>query len=182
MRYGYTVQAPNADEHNVYYARSLHTEIQPPVPLQGIVIRKLQGNGEMEAYQDLFGFSGINSHHLHELLESQEYCHWVMEDPRGGFVAYCECSICSMEWELSGDRIGWIDYIETKPDHQKKGFGQAILLAGLHQLQELGADTAMLVTINTNTPAIRLYKKTGFHEVVNLEKPGYIKNIFTPSS
>ena len=181
-RYGYAVQAPNADEYNVYYARSLQTEIPPAMPLQGIVIRKLQGSGEMEAYQDLFDFSIINPHHLQELLESKEYCHWVMEDPRGGFVAYCECSICSMDWERSGERIGWIDYIETKPDYQNKGFGQAILLAGLHQLQELGADTAMLVTINTNTPAINLYKKTGFIEVENLEKPGYIKQIPTPGS
>ncbi len=176
-RHGYAVQAPNVAEHNVYYTRSLHTEIQPPVTLQGFVIRKLQGSEEMEAYQGLFGFSSLNPHHLQELLESKEYCHWIMEDPRGGFVAYCECSICSMEWERSGERIGWIDYIETKPDHQKKGFGQAILLAGLHQLQELGADAAMLVTINKNTPAINLYKKTGFIEVENMEQPGYFKTI-----
>ena len=101
----------------------------------------------------------------------------MMINPDGEFVAYCECSVCYAEWERTNQRIGWIDYVETKPEQQKKGFGQAILVAGLLELQKLGAEKAMLVTINSNTPAVNLYNKTGFERVETNEYSSYKKQI-----
>ena len=177
---GYIFLPPNPDEHNVYYSKSLQNGISLPAIPTGYEIRKLQGADDLEAYQALYGFSKVNPIHQKELMESKEYCHLAMVNPEGEFVAYCECSVCYSEWERSNQRIGWIDYIETKPEHQQKGFGWAILMAGLLHLKEIGADKALLVTINTNTPAVTLYNKTGFESVVIKEYPSYEKQIPFP--
>ena len=58
-----------------------------------------------------------------------------------------------------------------------RGLGEAVMWAGLGRLQELGAETALLVTLSSNTAANRLYAKTGFERMPNLEPPRYIKLI-----
>lgn len=178
---GYTFLPPNPDEHNVYFGKPLQNGISSPTIPTGYKIRMLQGTDDLEAYQALYGFSKVAPLHQKELIESKEYCHLVMVSPAGEFVAYCECSVCYAEWERSHQRIGWIDYVETKPDQQQKGFGRAILTAGLLHLKEMGADSAMLVTINTNTPAVTLYNKTGFESVPIKEFPSYEKQIPFPT-
>ena len=178
---GYTLLPLNPDDHNVYFSKSLQNGISLQTIPTGYEIRKLQGSDNIEAYQALYGFSKVNPIHQQELIESKEYCHLVMVNLGGEFVAYCECSVCYAEWERTNQRIGWIDYVETKPEQQKKGFGRAILTAGLLQLQELGADIVMLVTINTNIPAVTLYNKTGFESVAIKEYPSYEKRIPFPA-
>jgi ribosomal protein S18 acetylase RimI-like enzyme len=174
---GYAPLPPNLDEHNVYFAKPLQNKILLPKLPAGYRIHHLQDIDDLESYQALYGFSKVNPLHQRELIESDEYCHLVVVNPSDEFVAYCECSICRAEWERTNQRIGWIDYIETRPDQQKKGLGRAALLAGLLQLQEWGADTAMLITINTNIPAVNLYNKTGFDRAEVLEYPSYQKQI-----
>lgn len=178
---GYTFLPPNPNEHNVYFGMSLQDGVSPPTIPTGCEIRKLQGTDDLEAYQALYGFSKVNPLHQKELVESKEYRHLVMVNPEGEFVAYCECSVCYAEWERSNQRIGWIDYVETKQEQQQKGFGRAILTAGLLHLKELGADRAMLITINANTPAVALYNKTGFEIVAIKEYPSYEKQIPFPT-
>ena len=177
----FTLFPLNPDEHNVYFAKSLQNGVPLPSVPAGYEIRKLQGPDDLEAYQALYGFSKVNPLHQKELIESKEYCHLVLVNPNGELVAYCECSVYYAEWVRTNQRIGWIDYVETKPEQQQKGFGQAILMAGLLQLKELGADIAMLVTINTNTPAVTLYNKTGFESVAIKEYPSYEKQIPFPT-
>ena len=179
-QYGYRLLPLNPDEHNVYFGKPLQNEFSLPAIPTGYEIRKLQGTEDLQAYQILYGFSKVNPLHQKELMESKEYCHLVMVNPEGEFVAYCECSVCFAEWERSHQKIGWIDYVETKPEQQQKGFGRAILTAGVLQLKEIGADNALLVTINTNTPAVALYNKTGFESVVIKEYPSYEKQIPFP--
>ncbi|MFQ5615754.1 MAG: GNAT family N-acetyltransferase [Anaerolineales bacterium] len=69
--------------------------------------------------------------HQKELLESDEYCHLVVVNSNGEFAAYCECSICRAEWQITNQRMGWIDYVETRPEQKRQGLGRAALLAGL---------------------------------------------------
>ena len=176
-QYGYVLLPPNPDEYNVYFAKPLQNEIPIPLLSAGYRIRHLQDLDDLESYQALYGFSKVNPLHQKELIESDEYCHLIVVNPDGKFVAYCECSVCHAEWERTNQRIGWIDYIETRPEQQKKGLGRVALAAGLMQLQEWGAETAMLITINTNIPAMNLYNKTGFDRVEILEYPSYQKQI-----
>jgi ribosomal protein S18 acetylase RimI-like enzyme len=179
-RFGFSLLPPNPDEHNVYFARSLQDNIPTPSLPPGYSLRSLRDLGDVEAYQSLYGFAKVNPLHQKELLESNEYRHLVVVNPNNEYVAYCECSICRAEWQSIHQRIGWIDYIETRSGQQKKGLGQAVLSAGLIQLQEWGADTAMLITVNTNTPAVNLYTKAGFEYVEISEYPGYEKQVALP--
>jgi ribosomal protein S18 acetylase RimI-like enzyme len=59
-------------------------------------------------------------------------------------------------------RIGWIEYLGTREDQQRRGLGRAALLAGLGQLHAWGAQRAALITMPTNDPANALYAATGF--------------------
>jgi ribosomal protein S18 acetylase RimI-like enzyme len=74
-------------------------------------------------------------------------------------------------------RVNLIEDVETIPKQQKRGLGRAVLFAGLNQLQEWGADTAMLIIISTNTPAVNLYTKMGFEPVEILEYASYEKQM-----
>ncbi|MCB8922770.1 MAG: GNAT family N-acetyltransferase [Ardenticatenaceae bacterium] len=175
--FGYTPVVPNPDEHNVYLSKTLDNEILiPPLP-DGYTILRLQETSSLEQYQSLSSFAQVNSEHQKELLESDEYSHFVIADQDGQFAAYCECSICRAEWDITNNRIGWIDYVETNPACQKRGFGEAALLSGLAQLRDWNADTAMLITINTNIPAMKLYDKVGFEPVPMTEPRRYEKEI-----
>jgi len=176
-KHGYSIIPPNPEEHDIYFSKSLQNKISAPSLPSGYEIRKLQNTDDLEAYQTLYGFAKVNPHHQKELIESDEYSHFVVVNPNGEFVAYCECSICRAEWERTNHKIGWIDYVETRPEQQKKGLGRAALSAGLLKLREWGAETAMLITISTNTPAVTLYNRTGFDSVEITEYPSYQKQI-----
>ncbi len=181
-RLGFSPLLPNPDEHSVYFARSLRIEIPTPSVPSGYSIRRLSDVDDLESYRSVYGFATVNPLHQTELLNSDEYRHLVLADGSGEIVAYCECSICRAEWQTTNQRIGWIDYIGTRPDQQRKGFGQAILQAGLTQLQDWGADTAMLITASTNVPATNLYHRAGFEPVDISEHPSYTKQIAIPQS
>jgi ribosomal protein S18 acetylase RimI-like enzyme len=139
----------------------------------GYAIKHLQSSTELDAYDSIYDFTSVDRQHLEEQLTSEEYNHFVIANPEGKFVAYCETSIYWTEWHRSGQHIGWIDYIGTRPDDQRKGLGLTLLLHGLQKLQEQGASKAKLVTISSNLPAINLYKKAGFHHEEIEEAPSY---------
>jgi ribosomal protein S18 acetylase RimI-like enzyme len=166
--------------HNVYFARSLQAALPESVLPEGYSARALRGEADIEPYQALYDFAPVTVEHRRELLSSDEYSHLVVVDPSGEFAAYCESSICRAEWQLSGQRIGWIDYIGTRPERQRQGLGRAALLAALHWLQAQGARTAMLATISTNVPATSLYTRAGFTRADVVEPRTYQKAITLP--
>lgn len=174
---GYVIVPPNPEGQDIYFSKPLQKAIEAPFLPLGYEIRKLQNIDSLEAYQALYGFAKVNPHHQKELIESDEYSHFIIVNSSGEFSAYCECSICRSEWERTNQRIGWIDYVETRPEQQKKGLGRAALSAGLLQLQRWGAETAMLITINTNIPAVTLYNRSGFERVEISEYPSYQRQI-----
>lgn len=174
---GYVIVPPNPEGRDVYFSKPLQNKIEAPLLPSGYEIRKLQNIDDLEAYQALYGFAKVNPYHQKELIESDEYSHFVIVNSSGEFSAYCECSICRSEWKRTNQRIGWIDYVETRPEQQKKGLGRAALSAGLLQLQGWGAEIAMLITIDTNIPAVTLYIRSGFDRVELSEYPSYQKQI-----
>jgi mycothiol synthase len=175
--YGFSPIPPDPLENNLYFSRSLNNDLPTPVLPPGYIIQSLRDTNEFAAYQSISSFAHVNPDHLREQFASDEYQHLVVIQPDGEFAAYCECSICQAEWQVSQVRIGWIDYIETRSEQQKQGLGQAVLLAGLAQLRDWGAETAMLVTISNNDPAVRLYEKVGFERVAVVEAQRYEKLI-----
>jgi ribosomal protein S18 acetylase RimI-like enzyme len=175
--FGYVPMPLDPDEHNLYYARALDEMVRIPSLPDGNAVQHLTDASKIEEYQSLYSFAQVNRLHQKELIESDEYSHFVVVDQAGEFVAYCECSICRAEWEITKTRIGWIDYVETHPEYRRKGYGRVALFSGLAQLQEWGADTAMLVTVNTNRPAVNLYNDVGFEQVNVSEPQKYEKRI-----
>lgn len=121
--------------HNLYMARPL-TDLPPQHTLpKSFTLRPLAGKAELDASNALYGFAALNRAHRLALLRDPNYAHLVIVAPDGAFVAYCECSINHEEWARSGQRIGWLDYIETHPDFQRRDLGRAATLAGLHRLR-----------------------------------------------
>jgi ribosomal protein S18 acetylase RimI-like enzyme len=161
-RFGFAPVPTDFEQHNIYFICSLGEILPSPVLPAGYVIRPMHGLDELKVYHSLFEFSAVNEQFEQILLASDEYSHFVVVSPSGQLVSYCEFSICRREWEQCGQRIGWIDYIGTAPEQRQQGLGRAILLASLQQMQTWGADTVMLITVNVNTPAVRLYNSTGF--------------------
>lgn len=174
---GFEPNPPDPQEHTAYYSCSLQKPL-PKISLPpGYIMRQLTTADKIASYQELYDFSVVDPEHLREMLVSDEYSFLVVEDARSQFQAYCESSICRKEWDLSGRRIGWIDYIGTRPEQRGKGLGRAVLLEGLKILQEWGAEDARLVTISSNIPAVRLYESTGFVEEKAMEGISYKKVI-----
>lgn len=174
---GFTRQKPNLDVHNLYFGRLVEGALPEPVLPPGYILRPANSVQELIALHANSNFAAVNPEHLQELFDSDEYCTLVAIAPGGALAAYCECSVDRAEWQAGGQRIGWIDYIETRPEFQGKGLGQALLWAGLRRLQAGEAETAMLVTISSNAPAVRLYEKTGFERVDVREPVVYEKLI-----
>lgn len=195
--YGFTRQKPHPEEFNLYFGRSLGSAISEPVLPPGYILRPANSLQELNALHAISSFAAVNPAHQQELFDSDEYCPLALVTPDSEIAAYCECSVDRAEWqvgsktneepvgeaigeaigEAAGPRIGWIDYIETRPGQQGKGLGQAVLWAGLRRLQDWGADMAMLVTISSNSPAVHLYEKAGFMRVAVREPAVYEKHI-----
>jgi len=174
---GFAPVPPDPHKYDAYFARSLQAALPVATLPAGYTIRHLHGIDEMEGYQALYDFTPVDPHHRQALLNSDTYSHLVAVGPDGSFAAYCECSVWRAEWQKSGQRIGWLDYMGTSPERRRRGLGQAILLAGLARLRAWGADTAMLVTVSTNVPAVRLYESVGFARVDVSEAPRYQKQV-----
>lgn len=172
-RSGFKRFQADGQDYNVYFVRNLEAEVIIPELPMGYTIIHLQSSKELAAYDSLYGFASVDRRHLEEQLVSEEYSHFVIANPEGQFAAYCETSICRAEWQLSNQRIGWIDYIGTRPDDRRKGLSLNLLLHGLQKLQEQGAECARLVTISSNLPAINLYLKAGFHAEERQEPASY---------
>jgi len=91
-------------------------------------------------------------------------------DPEGFLVAAAGESIAGFCWTKlhpaapphEPDVLGEIYVIGVDPDHQGKSLGRALVLGGLHLLDERGAPVGMLFVDAANAPAIALYRDLGF--------------------
>ena len=53
------------------------------------------------------------------------------------------------------------------PDHQRRGLGRAVNLAGLRRLRDLGAIDALVFSRTTNAASEGLYRSVGFEAVTH---------------
>lgn len=155
--------ACGAERGNVYFGRALaegDPQLLPSMP-EGYDARPVKA-ADLDAYEALYSFAPVDRAARLALLRDPEYAHLVVVAPDGAFVAFCEVSFSAAEWAPGMPRPGWIDYVGTREDAVRHGYGRAALLAGLAHLRRMGANRALLVTIPTNEPANALYAATGF--------------------
>ena len=175
--FNFAPRPPDFEQENLYFFRSLQEAIASPVLPEDYSIRPIRESRELKEYQALADFEDVNEAFEEMLLDSDEYRRLVLVEPGGKFLSYCEFCIVRQEWAESGQRIAWIDYLGTAPEYRRQGFGKAILLASLKEMQAWGVDRVMLQTVNGNTPAVQLYQSTGFTISDNKEPLWYRKDI-----
>jgi mycothiol synthase len=131
----------------------------------GFSLKRGVKQAEFDVYQELhqavFDGAGINMDY-HESSAYQGELDLIAVGPAGQFGAFCLCELKQVT-DSQGERlVGEVGVIGTRPELQRQGLGQALLLTGLHQMQARGATSAYLETSESNVSAQRLFASVGF--------------------
>jgi len=150
------------EQHHVIGVRSLDEPI-PDVSLpQGFSVRPVEGLHEadklIEAQNASFGWSWTLEDYLqvmqspaNELAEPL-----VIVAPDGRFASFCYLMLDEK------NKIGMFEDVGTHPDFQRKGFGRALLYAGLGRLKAQGMVTTYMPYNSSLEAASALYNLVGF--------------------
>ena len=134
----------------------------------GFVLRGGVHGEELEPYQELHqavfdGISmGLDYHRSHAYGPDLDL---IAVDATGTFVAFCLWELTEVADSGGEYTLGEIGVIGTRPTHQGRGLGRALLLRGMHRLKERGATGVFLETEQAETPALRLFTSVGFRRV-----------------
>ena len=158
-------------------ACSLKAAIPEPQFPPGYTLRNVKGPEEMGPWVEMYNESFID-HWNHHPLNVETAVHFMsLPDyraeldlvgvaPDGTWAGFCFCEINTEQNKQSGRKDGWTALVGTRRGHRKIGLGRAMLLAGLHALQDAGMDTALLgVDADNPTGALGLYESVGFERV-----------------
>jgi len=120
---------------------------------------------EFDAYQELhravFDGMGMNLDD-HEASSYQGELDLIAVEEGGRFAAFCQCDLAQVT-DSQGDHLaGEVGVIGTRPELQRHGLGQSLVLTGLRLLRERGAASAYLETSESHVPAQRLFTSVGF--------------------
>jgi mycothiol synthase len=150
----------------VYMTRSLNDPTPMPAPPDGWGVRPIKGDEEAAAraaaqygaYESDAPFEKYTQRYL-------TFMHSPVYDPELDIVAALPDgqigSFC-ITWTDPVNRIGLFEPVGTHPAFRGKGLGKAVMLEGLHRLQERGMQIAILCTNQDNFPAVKLYESVGF--------------------
>jgi ribosomal protein S18 acetylase RimI-like enzyme len=149
--------------------RSLALPIPAPHLPEGFSLHAVRDAREFAAatalYRDVFvSGSSIVRDRLALMRESDhiEAADLVLEAPDDTFAAFCLCTAGTPGISHTNHQEGWIDLIGTRLAYRRLGLGRAMLLAGLQQLKNFGADRALLGTASWNVAAQQLFAATEF--------------------
>lgn len=143
----------------------------PDVKHGAIKIRGLR-SGEENKLTEIQNLSFMGSWGYHPNTTEEIIYHIKMSDcspedvivacKKDQFVGYCWTTINAEENADKGKNKGRIHMMGVHPDHQHKGIGRQILLAGCHHLLNKGLETAELTSDSENQVALSIYKSVGF--------------------
>jgi len=92
----------------------------------------------------------------------------VIEAPDGQIVAFC------IFWLDHANQVGYFEPVGVHPDHQRQGFGKALLAEGQRRLQSAGMAAAQVCVEHDNLAGQGLYASAGFtrlHSLLTYIKP-----------
>ena len=157
---------PAEDLRLVY---SLDAPLPAPSLPPGFALRQgVHGEEELEQYQDLHQavFDGIGMElDYHQSPAYEPDLDLIAVDAAGTFAAFCLCELHQVADSRGEDTAGEIGVIGTRPTHRKIGLGRALLLAGMHLVQQRGATHVFLETQQDNAAALHLFTLVGFRTV-----------------
>ena len=146
--------------------------LEIPLPVAhlpaGFVLRGGVYGEELEKYQELHRavFDGIGMGlDYHQSPAYEPDLDVIAVDAAGAFAAFCLCELTGVADNSGEYTVGEIGVIGTRPTHQGRGLGRALLLTGMHRLKERGATSVFLETEQAETPALRLFTSLGFQRV-----------------
>src|SRR5258706_3180793 len=96
---------------------------------------------ELEQYQELHKavFDGIGMGlDYHQSPAYEPDLDVIAVDAAGTFAAFCLCELTGVAGSDGEYTVGEIGVIGTRPTHQRRGLGRALLLTGMHRLKERG--------------------------------------------
>ena len=154
---------------SLHMARSLYGPIPTPQIPAGFSIRHVTGEHEAEALVGLhraaFGTENMTVEERLAMMRVPDYdleLDLLAVAPDGRLAAYCMVSISQEENLRTGRNEGYTDPVATHPDFQRRGLAKALLLTGLHTLQQRGMDMALLGTSGDNVAMQRTAEAVGF--------------------
>ena len=147
-------------------------ERELPMPPSGIVTRPFVAGQDESAWIDLNNraFSGHREQGDWTLaqLALRQAEPWFdadgfrLHEIDGRLAAYCWTKVHADEVPPAGE----VYVIAVDPQHQGKGLGRALTLAGFEHLSSAGLTRAMLYVDADNTPALTLYRDLGLQVTV----------------
>lgn len=150
-------------------ARPLHEPLPPSTAPAGFTLRPMATELELASAMALHPETSVAGPAIvrDRLALRREAVDVVVLDlvavaPNGDLAAFCLCSTSCRRAVLHTSHEGWIELLGTHPAYRRRGLGYAILLAGLQQLRDHGADVALLGTIGWNVAAHHLFASAGF--------------------
>ncbi|GAA3081290.1 ribosomal protein S18 acetylase RimI-like enzyme [Kribbella aluminosa] len=78
------------------------------------------------------------------------------------WVAFADDVPVGTLWISTRSRLPFVYSIEVSPDHRRKGYGGAIMLAGEEECRRRGHDELELNVFGDNPSAIALYNSLGY--------------------
>ncbi len=153
--------------------RSLQAPIPEPQFPEGFQVRCCQDD-DLEAWVEMFNQTFVDHWHFVPLTTEERqhrrtyptYCpelDWVAIAPDGTLAAFCKAHIPWARNQRLDQTEGHIHLLGTRRGFRRQGLARALLLMGLHHLQDAGMTVALLgVDSNNPNQAKRLYESVGF--------------------
>jgi mycothiol synthase len=148
--------------------RILDEELPAPLIPAGVEIRTfVPGKDEQEW---LRANAAAFAHHPEQaLIDRDDLADRMAEpwfDPQGFFVATIEETIVGFHWtKQHQDQLGEVYVLGVAPSAAGRGLGKALLVTGLHFLQQRGNTRVQLYVESDHKAAIELYLNYGFATV-----------------
>lgn len=73
--------------------------------------------------------------------------------------------------DVESEETGRIRWVYLLPQHQRRGFGTALIAHLEHRAREMGLRRLRLLTVGKASWAITFYKKLGYHLADELDRP-----------
>ncbi|HMO57816.1 MAG TPA: GNAT family N-acetyltransferase [Roseiflexaceae bacterium] len=147
-------------------------------PLPGAAILA-EGFGIRHATaHDAAGLAWVINAAFNDDWTPEQYREYVLDAPGYGarrhLVAIApdgQIAACVVLWLDEQTRIGQFEPVATHPSYRRQGLARALLISGMHQMQQAGMHTAALNYQLDNHAAAALYRNLGF--IINDHTLGY---------